>query len=42
MVAGQGLEVLQAIDAISSDYREEPGMVLPTVRVAAMRIASGG
>ncbi len=42
MVAGHALEVLKAIDAISSDYREEPGMIMPTVRVAQMRVASGG
>ncbi len=41
MVAGQALEVLGAIDAISSDYREEPGVILPTVRVSSMRVASG-
>jgi PmbA protein len=39
MVAGNGLELLQAIDAVSSDYREEPGMVMPTIRVRAMRVA---
>jgi PmbA protein len=42
MVAGHALEVLKAIDAISSDYREEPGIIMPTVRVAKMRVASGG
>jgi PmbA protein len=40
MVAGQALQVLQGIDAISSDYRAEPGSVLPTVRVREMRVAS--
>ena len=40
MVAGTALEVLQEIDAISSDYRAEPGLVLPTVRVRSMRVAS--
>ena len=42
MVAGHALEVMKAIDAISSDYREEPGLIMPTVRVSAMRVASGG
>ncbi len=42
MVAGQGLELLANIDAISSDYRAEPGMVLPTVRVQGVRVAGGG
>jgi PmbA protein len=41
MVAGQILELLGNLDAISSDYRAEPGMVLPTVRVQGMRVASG-
>jgi predicted Zn-dependent protease len=42
MVAGHGLELLASIDAISSDYRAEPGMVLPTVRVQGVRVAGGG
>ncbi len=41
MVAGHALEILKAIDAISSDYREEPGVILPTARVRSMRVASG-
>ncbi len=41
MIAGQVLELLQNLDAVSSDYREEPGMVLPTVRIQRMRVASG-
>jgi PmbA protein len=41
MVAGHALEMLGSIDAISSDYREEPGIVLPTIRVASARVASG-
>jgi len=42
MVAGHGLELLANIDAISSDYRAEPGMVLPTVQVQGVRVAGGG
>jgi PmbA protein len=42
MVAGHGLELMANIDAISSDYRAEPGMVLPTVRVQGVRVAGGG
>ena len=42
MVAGHGLELLAGIDAVSSDYRAEPGMVLPTIRVKAVRVASAG
>lgn len=41
MIAGHALEVLKAIDAISCDYRQEPGLIMPTVRVAQMRVASG-
>jgi len=41
MVAGYGLELLSSIDAISSDYRAEPGRVLPTIRVQGVRVASG-
>jgi len=40
MVAGHAIDVLRNVDAVSSDYREEPGLVLPTVRVSAMRVAS--
>ena len=41
MVAGHMMELLRNLDAISSDYRAEPGMVLPTVRVQGVRVASG-
>ncbi len=33
------LELLQNIDAISSDYREEPGMIMPTIRAHGVRVA---
>ena len=42
MVAGHALELLANVDAISSDYRAEPGVVLPTVRVQGVRVAGGG
>jgi PmbA protein len=41
MIAGHGLEMLANIDAVSSDYRAEPGRVLPTIRVQGVRVASG-
>jgi PmbA protein len=41
LVAGHGLELLGNIDAVSSDYRSEPGMILPTIRVQGVRVASG-
>ena len=40
MVAGEALEMLANIDAVSSDYREEPGQILPTIRVKALKVAS--
>ena len=42
MVAGHGLELLSNIDAVSSDYRAEPGMVLPTIRVQGVKVAGSG
>jgi PmbA protein len=41
MVGGHGLELLANIDAVSSDYRAEPGQVLPTIRVQGVKVASG-
>jgi len=41
MIAGHGLEMLGSIDAISSDFRAEPGRVLPAIRVLGVRVASG-
>lgn len=38
MISGSYLEFLQNVDAISSDYREEPGAVMPTVRVSRVRV----
>jgi len=35
------IDLLRSIDAISSDYRSEPGVILPTIRVKAMKIAGG-
>lgn len=39
MIGGDMLSLLQTIDAISSDYREEPGMILPTIRIARLQVA---
>lgn len=39
MVAGRALEMLAAIDAVSSDYREIPGSVFPTMRIARMQVS---
>jgi PmbA protein len=35
------LKLLQHIDAISSDYREEPGMIMPTIRAQGVQVAGG-
>lgn len=32
-------DLLNNLDAISSDYREEPGMIMPTVRVQSVNVA---
>jgi len=41
-IGGSFLEFLKRIDAISSDFREEPGRKMPTIRVAWVRLAGSG
>ena len=41
MIGGSFLDMLQNIDAISSDYREEPGMIMPTLRIQDVLVAGG-
>lgn len=41
MVGGKFLDMLANIDAISSDYREEPGMIMPTLRIQDVLVAGG-
>jgi PmbA protein len=41
MIGGDGLTLLASIDAVSCDYRAEPGQVLPTIRVQGVQVASG-
>lgn len=41
MIAGNMLEFLANIDAVSSDYREEPGCIMPTIRIKEVRVAGG-
>lgn len=41
MVGISFLDLLERIDAVSSDYREEPGQIMPTVRVREVRVAGG-
>ena len=42
MVSGDIFEFLGNIDAISSDYREEPGNKLPTIRIRDVQVAGSG
>ena len=41
MVGGKFLDMIKNIDAISSDYREEPGMIMPTLRIQDVLVAGG-
>jgi PmbA protein len=41
MVAGHIFDVLKAVDAVSRDYRTEPGAIMPTIRIARMDVAGG-
>lgn len=41
MVGGNFLEMLANIDQVSSDYRAEPGMIMPTVRILDCLVAGG-
>ena len=42
MVGGEIFGVLERLEAISSDYREEPGNILPTMLIRKVRISGGG
>lgn len=39
LVGSDAFELLGGIDAVSSDYRQEPGIILPTIRIAAVQVA---
>ena len=41
-LGGSFLELLKRIDAISSDFREEPGRKMPTIRITSVRLAGSG
>ena len=41
MVGGSFLDMLRNVDAVSSDYRQEPGMVMPTMRILDCLVAGG-
>jgi PmbA protein len=42
MVAGDFIEMLKNIDAVSVDYRYEPGIYMPTIRIRDVQISSEG
>lgn len=39
LIGTDAFELLGGIDAVSSDYREEPGMILPSIRVSSVQVA---
>jgi PmbA protein len=39
MVGSDADELLQQIDEVSSDYREEPGMIVPSLRIQNIQVA---
>jgi PmbA protein len=41
-IGGHVFELLAAIDAVSSDCREEPGCLLPTIRIARAHVSGAG
>jgi PmbA protein len=41
MIGGNFLDMLKNVDAISSDYREEPGNIMPTIRIQDVLVAGG-
>jgi len=42
MIGGHIFELLSRIDAVSSDYREEPGIILPSIRISQAQVAGAG
>jgi len=39
MIGGHIFDILSEIDAVSSDYREEPGNIMPTIRIQDVQVA---
>ncbi len=39
LIGSDAFELLGGIDAVSSDYREEPGMILPSLRIESVQVA---
>lgn len=42
MIGGNVLDLTARLDAVSSDYRAEPGRVMPSVRLNMVQVSSGG
>lgn len=41
LIGASMIELMKSIDAISSDYRTEPGTVMPTIRAQNVQVAGG-
>ncbi|MBM3240098.1 TldD/PmbA family protein [Candidatus Poribacteria bacterium] len=41
LIGANMIELMKSIDAISRDYREEPGVVMPTIRAQNVQVAGG-
>jgi PmbA protein len=42
MVGGNAFTMLGSLDAVSSDYREEPGSITPSLRLRGIQVAGAG
>ncbi len=42
MIGTTALQMLANIDAVSSDYREEPGIIAPSLRISDIQVAGAG
>jgi PmbA protein len=42
MIGGNVLDLAGRLDAVSSDYREEPGRIMPSIRLSMVQVSSGG
>ncbi len=42
MIGSNLFELLERIEAISSDFREEPGMIMPSLRIDGIMVVGGG
>ena len=41
MFGAHFIDLMKSVDAVSSDYREEPGRIMPTIRVRGVKVAGG-